>query len=157
MRKEHLQQAEEAAAAAGHMDDMEKKIGSYFCELVSEWNPCYSDGGDARFQWDEEVGAHDVIATVTRSTLHSYPKHPRRNTPPHKPHHHEHTKNRFQLFQRSQQTWGCHVLPRTSWQFGSRATTAPTFPQPVTVFTKQITSSLNVYHLFSHRPVLTNS
>ena len=64
MRKEHLQQAEEAAAAAGHMGDMEKKIGSYFCELVSEWNPCYSDGGDARFQWDEEVGAHDVIATM---------------------------------------------------------------------------------------------
>ena len=64
MRKEHLQQAEEAAAAAGHMGDMEKKIGGYFCELVSEWNPCYSDSGDARFQWDEEVGAHDVIATM---------------------------------------------------------------------------------------------
>ena len=106
---------------------------------------------------DKQARSHDVIAAVTMYMLHSYPKQPRLNTPPHKPHHHEHTTNRFQLFQRSQQTWGCHVLPRTSWQFGSRATTAHTFLQPFTAFTKQITSSLNVYHLFSHKPVLTNN
>ena len=36
-----------------------------FCDLVSEWNPTYSEDGEARFLWDEEVGAHDVFASMT--------------------------------------------------------------------------------------------
>ena len=32
----------------------------YFQDRASEWNPCYGEGGDVRFRWDEEVGAHDV-------------------------------------------------------------------------------------------------
>ena len=36
-----------------------------FFDLVSEWNPCFSEDGEARFQWDEEVGAHDVVAMMT--------------------------------------------------------------------------------------------
>ena len=33
--------------------------------IVSEWNPVISEDGELRFQWDEEVGAHDVFAMMT--------------------------------------------------------------------------------------------
>ena len=39
---------------------MEEEFWKYFGELVSEWNPCYSTDGKARYTWDEEIGAHDV-------------------------------------------------------------------------------------------------
>ena len=39
---------------------MEDEFWNYFGELVSEWNPCYSADGKARYTWDEEIGAHDV-------------------------------------------------------------------------------------------------
>ena len=39
---------------------MEEEFFQYFGELVSEWNPCFSTDGRARYTWDEEIGAHDV-------------------------------------------------------------------------------------------------
>ena len=61
------QRAKEAETEAESMAGMEKKIGAYFCDLVSEWNPCFSEDGEARFLWDDAVGAHDVHATMTVS------------------------------------------------------------------------------------------
>ena len=40
--------------------EMERVFARYFGELVSEWNPCFDEEGNARFVWDEDVGAHDV-------------------------------------------------------------------------------------------------
>ena len=39
---------------------MEEAFWEFFGDKVSEWNPCFSESGVARFFWDEEVGAHDV-------------------------------------------------------------------------------------------------
>ena len=43
---------------------MEEEFFNFFGELVSEWNPCYSTDGRARYTWDEEIGAHDVEMCV---------------------------------------------------------------------------------------------
>ena len=40
--------------------DLEKRFAEFFGRLVSEWNPCYSETGQCRYRWDEEIGAHDV-------------------------------------------------------------------------------------------------
>ena len=39
-------------------------FAEYFKDLVSEWNPCYDHNGNARFKWDEDIGAHDVEVDV---------------------------------------------------------------------------------------------
>ena len=39
---------------------LEKEFDAFFGNMVSEWNPCYSDGGQWRYKWDEEIGAYDV-------------------------------------------------------------------------------------------------
>ena len=39
---------------------LEKEFDLFFKGVVSEWNPCFSDGGQWRYKWDEEIGAHDV-------------------------------------------------------------------------------------------------
>ena len=57
--------AKELETEAQSVGGMERKIGAYFCDLVSEWNPTYSADGEARYQWDDELGAHDVWATIT--------------------------------------------------------------------------------------------
>ena len=31
---------------------------------MSEWNPTFSEDGEPRYQWDDELGAHDVWATI---------------------------------------------------------------------------------------------
>ena len=49
---------------AESVSGMERKIGAYFCDLVSEWNPTFSEDGEPRYQWDDELGAHDVWATI---------------------------------------------------------------------------------------------
>lgn len=35
---------------------MEEEFWKYFGDIVSEWNPCFSDDGVSRFVWDEESG-----------------------------------------------------------------------------------------------------
>jgi hypothetical protein len=44
----------------GNKDDVEKTLSDVFAELLSTWNPCFSEDGVCRFDWDEDVGAHDV-------------------------------------------------------------------------------------------------
>ena len=65
VQEELARRAKESEAEADSVAGMEKKIGAYFCDLVSEWNPTFSEDGEVRFQWDEEVGAHDVVARMT--------------------------------------------------------------------------------------------
>jgi len=65
VQEELGRRAKELETEAESVAGTEKKIGAYFCDLVSEWNPCFSEDGEARFQWDEEVGAHDVVAMMT--------------------------------------------------------------------------------------------
>jgi len=43
-----------------NQSDMERAFARFFGDPVSEWNPCYDDGGCRRFLWDQDVGAHDV-------------------------------------------------------------------------------------------------
>ena len=43
---------------------LEKEFDKFFRNVVSEWNPCYSDGGQWRYKWDEEIGAYDVDVDV---------------------------------------------------------------------------------------------
>ena len=43
---------------------MEEEFWKYFGDLVSEWNPCFTEGGTWRYKWDSEVGAHDVDAEL---------------------------------------------------------------------------------------------
>ena len=52
----------DASRAAESVDKgtQEAAFWDYFKDLVSEWNPCYSDEGSQRFVWDPDVGAHDV-------------------------------------------------------------------------------------------------
>jgi hypothetical protein len=38
----------------------EELFWKYFHDKVSEWNPCFGEGEEVRFRWDEDVGAHDV-------------------------------------------------------------------------------------------------
>ena len=37
---------------------------SFFGRMVKEWNPTYTDGGEWRYKWDEEIGAYDVDVVV---------------------------------------------------------------------------------------------
>ena len=48
--------------------DVEAAFWAFFKDKVSEWNPCFSDGGKQRvgFVWDPEVGAHDIEVDVPR-------------------------------------------------------------------------------------------
>ena len=39
---------------------LEEQFAEFFNGIVSEWNPCFTDGGRWRYKWDDEVGAHDV-------------------------------------------------------------------------------------------------
>lgn len=39
---------------------LEEQFAEFFEGIVSEWNPCFTDGGRWRYKWDDEVGAHDV-------------------------------------------------------------------------------------------------
>ena len=43
---------------------LEEKFDKFFADVVSEWNPCFSDCGRWRYKWDDEVGAHDVEVTL---------------------------------------------------------------------------------------------
>ena len=40
---------------------LERQFADFFGGVVSEWNPCYDDEGRCRYQWDEEIGAHNVL------------------------------------------------------------------------------------------------
>ena len=44
--------------------DLEKKFDEFFGRMVKEWNPCYADGGEWRYKWDDEIGAYDVDVVV---------------------------------------------------------------------------------------------
>jgi hypothetical protein len=46
---------------------MEKKIGAYVGDRVSEWKPIVTEDGEVRYHWDEELGAHDVSAMMSVS------------------------------------------------------------------------------------------
>ena len=39
---------------------LEEQFADFFEGVVSEWNPCFTDDGQWRYKWDEEIGAHDV-------------------------------------------------------------------------------------------------
>ena len=76
---------EEHNAHVQNQSDMERVFADYFSELVSEWNPCYDDDGNARFRWDEDVGAHnievgaaDVDAAASSRVADVNPKQPER-------------------------------------------------------------------------------
>ncbi|MCP4741220.1 MAG: hypothetical protein GY871_03180, partial [Actinomycetales bacterium] len=45
---------------AGARAEKEVEFARYFERVVSEWNPCFDEDGNARFQWDDDVGAHNV-------------------------------------------------------------------------------------------------
>ena len=53
---------------------MERVFARYFGDLVSEWNPCFDEHGNARFLWDEDVGAHDVEVDDPRAVNPSCPE-----------------------------------------------------------------------------------
>jgi hypothetical protein len=44
----------------GKKEELEKKFSEFFEKLVSTWNPCYSQDGVCRFDWDAELDAHDI-------------------------------------------------------------------------------------------------
>ena len=54
---EGAQDAEDVSVA-----EKEREFWRFFKGLVSEWNPCFAEDGQQRvsFQWDENVGAHDI-------------------------------------------------------------------------------------------------
>ena len=39
---------------------LESQFASFFEGVVSEWNPCYDEGGRLRYRWDDDLGVHDV-------------------------------------------------------------------------------------------------
>ena len=44
----------------GDKEELEEKLSKYFQELVSSWNPCFTQDGVCRFDWDAEIAAHDM-------------------------------------------------------------------------------------------------
>ncbi len=42
------------------LKDQEAKFWAFFGDKISEWNPCFDDHGKCRFDWDAEIGAHDM-------------------------------------------------------------------------------------------------
>jgi len=47
--------------------EQEDAVLAFFADKVSTWNPCFAEDGNERFRWDEEVGAHDIEATIMLS------------------------------------------------------------------------------------------
>ena len=37
-------------------EDLQRKFDEFFGHMVSEWNPCFSEDGQCRYRWDEELG-----------------------------------------------------------------------------------------------------
>ena len=70
LQEELVRQATESETATESLAWMKKKkIGAYFCHLVSEWSPASSKDGEVCSQWVEEVGARDVVKNRWRDML----------------------------------------------------------------------------------------
>ena len=39
---------------------LENEFYEFFKDIVTEWNPCFSEDGQWRYKWDEEIGAFDA-------------------------------------------------------------------------------------------------
>ena len=46
---------------------LETQFAKFFKGIVSEWNPCFTEDGQLRYRWDEELGEHDM--EVDRASL----------------------------------------------------------------------------------------
>ena len=44
---------------------LEDEFYEFFKDIVCEWNPCFSEDGQWRYKWDEELGAPDVELLVS--------------------------------------------------------------------------------------------
>jgi hypothetical protein len=44
----------------GTKEELERAFSEFFDKLVSTWNPCYSEDGVCRFDWDSELDVHDI-------------------------------------------------------------------------------------------------
>ena len=52
---------------------MEAAFWECFGDIVSEWNPCYSEEGHVRYTFDGEVGAHNVEVDCTKDLVRDEP------------------------------------------------------------------------------------
>lgn len=50
---------------ADDKSELQEKFDEFFGGMVSEWNPCYSDDGQCRYRWDEELGMAEPEVVVT--------------------------------------------------------------------------------------------
>ena len=55
VRDARLQAKGKVVAGVQLQSDLEKKFDEFFGRMVKEWNPCYADGGEWRYKWDEEL------------------------------------------------------------------------------------------------------